>query len=48
LAAATLAVGRYAKATLELDYTHANIQVERADGRAVQIDFPDTGTDKEP
>ena len=37
LTAATIPVGRYVKATLGLDYTNADIQVERADGSAVQV-----------
>ena len=38
LTAATIPAGRYVKATIELDYTHANIQVQRPDGTAVQVD----------
>jgi len=38
LTAATIPIGRYVKATLELDYSHANIQVQRHDGSSVQVD----------
>jgi hypothetical protein len=38
LTAATIPAGRYVKATIELDYTHANIQVQRPDGTAVRVD----------
>ena len=38
LTAATIPAGRYIKATLELDYTDANIRVRRPDGTTVQVD----------
>ena len=38
LTAATIPAGRYVKATIELDYTHANIQVQRPDGTVVRVD----------
>jgi hypothetical protein len=38
LTAATIPVGRYVKAALELDYSNANIQVQRPDGTTVQVD----------